>query len=184
MPDVITVMKSYEEMKQSELFSFFHFTEMGRRPTGSGLIEIHLKPGAFQEFIDASMKVDKAGTLHEGTLYLDREWIGGPMTLNPFGKDLAKSFVDAVTHPEDRERACGIVSTLWRITGSDDIVVRIRDNPDTEEKVQDFLETLVNVYLGTEEVFTMDLTKTSITIENVVALGRNRLRVVVSAISG
>ena len=106
------------------------------------------------------------------------------MTVNHFGKDLAKSFVDAVTHPEDRERACGIVSTLWRITGSDDIVVRIRDHPDTEEKVQDFLESLVNVYLGTEETFTMDLSKTSITIENVVALGRNRLRVVISEISG
>jgi hypothetical protein len=174
-------MKSYEDLKKTDLFSFFNFTEMGRRLSQGGLVEIRLKPGAFQEFIDASMKVDRAGNLQEGILYLDRDWIGGPMTLNPFGKDLAKSFVNAVTHPDDRERAAGIVSTLWRVTGSDDIVLRIRDHPETGEKVQEFLEKLVNVYLGTEDSFSMDLSKTSICIENIKTLGKSRLRVVVSA---
>ena len=88
-----------------------------------------------------------------------------------------------VTHPEDRDRASGIVSTLWRITGSDDIVVRIRDNPETDEKVAGFLEQLVNVYLGTEPAFSMDLSRTTICIENIQVMGKNRLRVVISAIS-
>lgn len=170
----------YDDLRETELFTFFHFSEMGRRRTPEGLIDIRLKPGAFQEFIDASILVDRESRVMSGILLLDRDWVGGSRTINPFGKDLAKSFVQAVTHPEDRDRAAGIVSTLWRITGSDDIIVRIRDDDSTEPQVADFLDTLVNVYVGTEEEFRKPLGKTIVIIRNVVEVNRKRLRIEVS----
>ena len=33
------------------------------------------------------MKIDRSQMVQEGVLYLDRDWIGGPMTVSPFGKD-------------------------------------------------------------------------------------------------
>ena len=88
---------TYEELQKTDLFSFFNFAESGRRLTPEGMQEIHFKPGGFQEFIDVQMKIDKSQLVHQGVLYLDRDWIGGPMTVSPFGKDLAKSFIAAIT---------------------------------------------------------------------------------------
>ena len=181
--DVFLLMRSLDDLKKTDLFSFFGFSEVGRRPIASGLIEVRMKPGGFQEFIDASVIINRSGALHEAVLFLDREWIGSLMTVNPFGKDLAKSFVEAVTPDEDKTRAGGIVSTLWRITGSDDIVLRIRESEQTEPEIQEFLQHLVNVYLGTERRFAMDLSKTSVVMENVTNLGRDRLKIAISALS-
>ncbi len=173
-------MMRYDDLRETGLFTFFHFSEMGRRRTPDGLVDIRLKPGAFQEFIDVSILIDRAGQVRSGILLLDRDWVGGSRTINPFGKDLAKSFVEAVTHPSDKERAAGIVSTLWRITGSDDIIVRIRDDEATEPQVAKFLDSLVSVYVGTEDEFSKSLGKSVVRIQNIVEVSRKRLRIEVS----
>jgi hypothetical protein len=170
----------YEELRETDLFSFFHFIEAGRRRTPEGLVEVMLKPGGFQEFIDVSVIIDRSSVVHKGILLLDRDWVGGSRTINPFGKDLAKSFVEAVTDPVDKDRASGIVTTLWRITGSDDIIVRIRDDDRTEPKVTEFLEHLVNVYLGSSQEFSKRLKRTKVSIQNVVDVSRKRLRIEVA----
>lgn len=169
----------YYKLKESELFSFFHFTETGRKPQSRGMTEIRLKPGGFQEFIDILMKVDQAEGVHEGVLLLDRDWIGGPMTVNPFGKDLAKSFVEAVTHPKDKEKACSVVSTIWNISGSRNEVIYLGAKKETEEKQ---IEKLTNVYLGTEKCYSLELEKCKIMIENIEDVGRSRLRITVSSL--
>lgn len=172
----------YEELRETDLFTFFNFTEIGRRRTPEGLVEVRLKPGGFQEFIDVSVHVDRSSIVHKGILLLDRDWVGGPRTVNPFGKDLAKSFVAAVTHPEDKDRAAGIVTTLWRVTGSDDMIVRIRNHKDTDPEVSEFLDTLVNVYLGTGDEFSKSLKRTKVSIGNTVNLGKKRLQIEIAAI--
>ncbi len=169
----------YSRLKETELFSFFHFTEIGRRPQSSGMMEIYLKPGGFQEFIDVAMKVDRAEGVHEGVLILDRDWIGGPMTVNPFGKDLAKSFVEAVIHPDDKEKASAIVSTIWNLSGSKDDVHYIHEK---SEKQAEQLETLTSVYYGTEKCFSLELKKSKLLVENVEDVGRSRLRIVISSL--
>lgn len=173
-------MMRYEELRETDLFSFFHFTEVGRRRTPEGFVEVMLKPGGFQEFIDVSVLIDRSTMVHKGILLLDRDWVGGPRTINPFGRDLAKSFVEAVTDPVDKERASGIVTTLWRITGSDDIIVRIRDDDRTEPQVTEFLENLVNVYLGAAQEFSKTLKSTRVSIQNVMDVSRKRLRIEVA----
>ncbi|TFF91094.1 hypothetical protein EU545_05675 [Candidatus Thorarchaeota archaeon] len=175
-------MMKYEELRETELFTFFNFTEAGRHRTADGLVDVRLKPGGFPEFIDALIRIDRSSVVHRAILLLDRDWVGSPSTINPFGKDLAKSFVQAVTHPDDKERAAGIVTTLWRVTGSDDIIVRIRGSDETEPEVSEFLDNLVEVYLGTADEFEKKLSRTVVSIRNIVSLGRKRLQVEVAAI--
>ncbi len=169
----------YYKLKETELFSFFHFTETGRRPHVRGLTEICLKPGGFQEFIDVSMRVDREQGVHEGILLLDRDWIGGPMTVNPFGKDLAKSFVEAVTHPEDKEKACAVVTTIWNLTGSNDKPQYVEDKPKCAEED---IEKLTDVYLGIEKCYSLEMDNCKIVIENVEDVGRPRLRISISSL--
>ena len=171
---------SYDELRKTDLFSFFSFTETGRRPMPDGMQEIHLKPGGFQEFIDVKMKVDRSQIVHQGVLYLDREWIGSPMTVSPFGKDLAKSFIDAVTPPTDRKKADTIVSTIWNVQGSSDRVVSI--HPKNEQEAEPLIDELQQVYLGIEEKYVMKLEKSCISVENVIDVGRKRLKISIDAI--
>jgi hypothetical protein len=173
------MLMEYSKLKETELFSFFHFTEAGRRPHPSGMVEIILKPGGFQEFIDVAMKVDRFEGVHEGVLLLDREWIGGPMTINPFGKDLAKSFVEAMTPLADKEKASAVVSTIWGLSGHGDEVSYLSEKRKEE---RERIERLASVYFGTEKCFSLEMTMSTMLIENVEDVGRSRLRIVISSI--
>jgi hypothetical protein len=171
---------TYEELQKTELFSFFHFTESGRKPAANGYQVIHYKPGGFQEFIDVKMKVDRSQNVQEGILYLDRDWIGGPMTVSPFGKDLAKSFIAAICPDADKEKADRVVSTIWNLSGSSDRVISL--NPEGAEKEPEgAIEEIEMVYLGLAEKFEMTFDKSSIKIENVMDVGRKRLKITVEA---
>jgi len=147
-----------------------------------GMQEIHLKPGGFQEFIDVKMKVDRSQKVHQGVLYLDRDWIGGPMTVSPFGKDLAKSFIDAITPLADKEKASNIVSTIWNLQGSSDVSIPIKPQSIKDLVPEPPIEKLESVYLGIEDKFEMKLEKSQITIENVTDVGRKRLKISIDAI--
>jgi len=173
---------SYEELRKTELFSFFHFSETGRKAMIDGMQEIHLKPGGFQEFIDVKMKIDRSERVHQGVLYLDRDWIGSPMTVSPFGKDLAKSFIAAVTPPDDRKKADNIVSTIWNIQGSSDRVVAIQPQSSMDQLAEPVIEELQHVYLGIEDKFEVKLEKSCIKIENVTDVGRKRLKISIDSI--
>lgn len=173
---------TYVELKKTDLFSFFNLTENGRRPTRGGMQEIHFKPGGFQEFIDVKMKIDSSQMVHQGVLYLDRDWIGGPMTVSPFGKDLAKSFIAAVTPNVDKAEADRVVCTIWNIQGSSDRVISI--HPNCPEKIAEIypIEELEHVYLGIADKFEMTFEKSCIKIENVMDVGRKRLKISIDSI--
>ena len=173
---------TYVELKKTELFSFFNFTENWRRPSRGGMQEIHFKPGGFQEFIDVKLKIDSSQMVHQGILYLDRAWIGGAMTVSPFGKDLAKSFIAAVTPDVDKAEADRVVCTIWNIQGSSDRVISI--HPDCPEKIAEIypIEELEHVYLGTADKFEMTFEKSCIRIENVMDVGRKRLKISIDSI--
>lgn len=173
---------TYEELKKTELFSFFNLTESGRRSAGNGMQEIYFKPGGFQEFIDVIMKIDRSQMVHQGVLYLDRNWIGGPMTVSPFGKDFAKSFIAAVTPSADKATADRVVSTIWNLQGSSDRVISLHpDGPEILAKDIP-IEELQHVYLGITDKFEMTFEKSCICIENVVDVGRKRLKISIDSI--
>ena len=173
---------TYEELQKTELFSFFNFTESGRKSAPDGYQVIHYKPGGFQEFIDVKMRIDRSQTVQEGTLYLDRDWIGGPMTVSPFGKDLAKSFIAAICPNVDKEKADRVISTIWNLRGSNDHLISIHPEgfENTSEEVP--FEELEQVYLGISKKFEIICEKTCITIENVMDVGRKRLKISIESI--
>lgn len=175
-------LMSYEELKETDLFSFFSFTESGRRPMPDGMQEIHLKPGGFQEFIDVKMRIDRSQKVHEGVLYLDRDWIGSPMTVSPFGKDLAKSFIAAVTPSSDRKKADNIVNTIWNIQGSSDRVISIQPQSSKDLVPEPPIEKLEQVYFGVEDKFEMKLQKSRIIVENITDVGRKRLKISIESV--
>jgi len=173
---------TYVELKKTELFSFFNFTENGRRPTSRGMQEIHFKPGGFQEFIDVKLKIDSSQIVHQGILYLDRAWIGGAMTVSPFGKDLAKSFIAAVTPDVDKDKADRVVCTIWNIQGSSDRVISLHSEGSDSCAEEDSIEELEHVYLGTSNKFEMTFEKSCIKIEKVMDVGRKRLKISIDSI--
>jgi hypothetical protein len=175
-------LMSYDELKKTELFSFFSFTEAGRKPMIDGMQEIHLKPGGFQEFIDVKMKIDRSQMVHSGILYLDIDWIGSPMTVSPFGKDLAKSFIAAVMSPTDRMKADNIVNTIWNIHGLSDRVIAIHPQSPKDLVPEPPIEKLQHVYLGIEDKFEMKLEKSNIRVENITDVGRKRLKISIESI--
>jgi len=173
---------SYDELRKTDLFEFFHFTETGRRPTMDGMQEVYLKPGGFQEFIDIKMKIDRAQKVHSGILYLDRDWIGSPMTVSPFGKDLAKSFIGAVTPPTDRAKADRVVNTIWNVRGSSDVEISIQPQSPKDLVPEPPIEELEQVYLGIEDKFEMKLERSRIRVENIMDIGRKRLMISIEAV--
>ncbi|MHA1964538.1 MAG: hypothetical protein ACXACG_10045 [Candidatus Thorarchaeota archaeon] len=173
---------SYEELRKTDLFSFFDFAETGRKPMSDGMQEIHLKPGGFQEFIDVKMKIDRSQKVHEGVLYLDRDWIGSPMTVSPFGKDLAKSFIAAITPPTDRKKADTVVNAIWNIEGSSDREIAKKPQSPKDPVPELPIEKLEHVYLGIEDKFEMKLEKSHIKVENVTDVGRKRLKISIKAV--
>jgi hypothetical protein len=173
---------SYDELRKTDLFSFFNFTESGRKPMSGGMQEIHLKPGGFQEFIDVKMTVDRWQKVHEGVLYLDRDWIGGPMTISPFGKDLAKSFIAAITPQTDKEKADNIISTIWNLQGVNDRMIEIHPEAPTDLAEEPPIEKLEQVYLGIEDKFEMNMEESCIKIENVIDVGRKRLKISIESL--
>ena len=173
---------SYEELRETELFSFFNFTESGRRPLTDGMQEIHLKPGGFQEFIDVKVTIDRSQKVQDGALFLDRDWIGSPMTISPFGKDLAKSFIAAVTPPSDRKKADNIVNTIWNIQGASDREIAIKPQSPKDLVPEPPIDELVQVYLGIEDKFEMKLEDSHIKVENITEVGRLRLKISIEAV--
>ncbi len=147
-----------------------------------GMQEIHLKPGGFQEFIDVKMKIDRSQMVHQGVLYLDRDWIGSPMTVSPFGKDLAKSFIAAVVPLDDRKKADKIVSTIWNLQGTGDGVVSVETEGPKDLVSESSIAELQRVYLGVEDKYEMKLEKSYIKVENVTDVGRKRLKISIESI--
>jgi hypothetical protein len=123
------------------------------------------------------MKIDRSQKVHEGALYLDRDWIGGPMTVSPFGKDLAKSFIDAVTPPIDRKKADNIINTIWNIQGSSDREIAIEAQSPKDLVPEPPIEELEHVYIGIKDKFELKLKESCIKVENITDVGRKRLKI-------
>jgi hypothetical protein len=166
----------YNTLKESDLFTFFNFSEVGRRKGEKGLAMVSFKPGGFQEFIDIAMQMDVAGKIYSAVLLMDRKWIGNEKTINPFGKDLCKSFIQQMTPEEDRMEIEPVVFILWDMIGKEDQVIGVKP-VGTAVPSDKGVAMIVDVYKGIEKEFTFEMTKSKMKIENVVDGGRDRLRI-------
>lgn len=170
----------YKKLKESDLFTFFNFSEVGRRKGEKGLAMVSLKPGGFQEFIDIAMHMDVSGRIFSGVLLMDRKWIGNEKTINPFGKDLAKSFIQEMTPEEDRMEIEPVIFILWDMIGREDQVIGVKSAGLTISR-EEGVAMIVDVYKGIENEFIYEMSQSKMKIENVVDGGRDRLKITVSS---
>ncbi|MBE0527123.1 MAG: hypothetical protein IH631_09285 [Candidatus Thorarchaeota archaeon] len=104
------------------------------------------------------------------------------MTVSPFGKDLAKSFIAAICPEADKEQADRVVSTIWNLSGSSDRVISLHPEGSENAKTEGAIEEIELVYLGIADKFEMTFEKSCIKIENVMDVGRNRLKISIESI--
>jgi hypothetical protein len=171
----------YKKLKESDLFTFFNFSEIGRRKGDKGLAMVSFKPGGFQEFIDIAMQMDVAGIIHSAVLLMDRKWIGNERTINPFGKDLAKSFIQQITPEADRDEIEPIVFILWDMIGQEDQVIGIKPTEISHIPEEQGVASVVDVYKGIRKSFVYQMSESIMKIENVVDGGRDRLKISISS---
>lgn len=81
-------------MKDREFFTFFNLTESDENRTEKKTIIKNLKPGGFQEYIDIQLMLNSQEEITQATISLERSWTGNADSLNPFAKDIVKSFID------------------------------------------------------------------------------------------
>lgn len=166
-------------MKKSEFFSFFNLTEVETSSPLSPPTLKKVKPGGFQEHIDMEFYVNEYDELEKAVLLLDREWIGDDKSINSFGKDIAKSFIDAVTPSEEKKNENNQVKLLthflFNLKGSRDIIIPLdkllQDFDESNPKVKAVLDVYRNLNRSVE--FSLEYSK--FFFENIVQYSKPRL---------
>lgn len=119
------VGESPDGFVSSEFAKFFNITESERIAQDDGSTVVRFEPGSFQESIDVVLWLDSDGTVFKAALHATREWVGDEKKLNPFAKDLIKSFISQMICPQAREAVGPLVKTLWEAQGSVDRVMTV-----------------------------------------------------------
>jgi len=167
-------------LKKSEFFSFFNLTEVETSsPLSPPPTLKKVKPGGFQEHIDIEFYVNEHDELEEAILLLDREWIGDDKSINSFGKDIAKSFIEVVTPSEEKKKENNQVKLLthylFNLKGSRDIIIPLdkllQDFEESDPKVKAVLDVYRNLNRSVE--FSLEFSK--FFFENIVQNGKPRL---------
>ena len=115
----------YQDLLLTDFFKFFNCKEIASKEEDSRIIK-QVKTGGYQEYIDIEFHLNEAGELIEATLLLDRSWVGDHENLNPFAKDIAKSFVEVVAPVENKKDVQELVYRIFHQQGSKDRVITIR----------------------------------------------------------
>jgi hypothetical protein len=98
---------TYEELRSTDFWKFFHVHEAGPARVEGPLRIIPLKTGGFQEFVGLEFSIGPQEQLHGVRLRLDRKWIH-EMGINPFALDIAKSLLLAAVPQEVDFSKCGV----------------------------------------------------------------------------
>ncbi len=133
----------YADLRGGDFFDFFHVWETADgRTTEADRTKVRLKTGGFQEHVDLTLDLDSRERVTRAELWLRREWMAN---LNPFAKDIAKSFVGGFVTERGGERAAPIVELLWNLGRLDEATAEHVLRDDAPECA------IVRAFLGLEE---------------------------------
>jgi hypothetical protein len=163
---MISLLK-YSEIQQSEFFHFFNLHEIERSKTFDASTLIKLKTGGFQEYIDIMFEI-KEGYIQKADLYIDRKWIGDAIGLNPFGKDIAKSFIIALTPKNELDSINPLAHSLFNLKGKKDIIIYINKQSQIIEKPSLEILSFLKVYLNLSKYYEFPLYNSKFIIENII----------------
>ncbi|MFX1338212.1 MAG: hypothetical protein ACFFDK_06365 [Promethearchaeota archaeon] len=140
----------YSKLKETDFFTFFNLSEINRSyqeiPQNSKLIL--LKPGGFQQFIDIFFHISDDQII-KASLSLDRNWIGDERSINPFAKDITKSFLMALLPEElNQEFKIMLVQGIWNTRGSQDRILCIDEVIHNWESSNPEIKSFIEVFQG------------------------------------
>ena len=168
---------NYNELQNSDFFNFFNLHEIKDQKSSQFLKK--LKPGGFQEFIDIELYLNKSNDIEKARLILDREWIGNAETINPFGKDITKSFIDAVIPLEEKRGEDNIIVLLlhflFNMIGTKDKIIPCTEPLYHFEESSTEVKTFLEVYRNLIPSYELSLKHSKIKFSNIIQNNKERL---------
>ncbi|MFX1410437.1 MAG: hypothetical protein ACFFA6_08790 [Promethearchaeota archaeon] len=169
----------YSKLTKSEFFTFFNLYEINNEKTTPTLKT--LKPGGFQEYIDIEFHINEKGEVIMAILFLDREWIGNVEIINPFGKDIAKSFIDAVVPIKEKEGEDNIIVLLihflFNMVGTKDKIIPCTEPLYNFENSSPEVKSFLDVYRNLRPSYELHLEGSILKIENLIQKNKSRLMI-------
>ncbi|MFX1315019.1 MAG: hypothetical protein ACFE9T_04095 [Promethearchaeota archaeon] len=169
----------YSKLTKSEFFTFFNLHEIDNQKTAPTLKT--LKPGGFQEYIDIEFHLNKKGEIITAILFLDREWIGNIEIINPFGKDIAKSFIDAVVPVKEKEGEDNIIVLLihflFNMVGTQDKIIPCTKPLYFFENSSPEVKSFLDVYRNLKTSYELPLEDSILKIENFIQNNKPRIMI-------
>jgi len=167
---------NYSDFRQSEFFKFFNLVEQSSIKVDLDQKKLYFKTGGFQEHIDIYLYVNNDDLIKHSELYLDRNWIGNTKSINPFGSDISKSFVDLFL-PEDldKEFKKHLVHYLFNLRGDEQVIIPLHKAfIDFEESVPDIVPFL-DVYRNYKNKIKKTTQNYNLIVENIIQNQEHRL---------
>lgn len=165
----------YEEFQHSEFAAFFGIQEMERIEEADGFTRIQLKTGGFQEFVDIEMEIDASQWIRKTTLKIAREWIGNEDNLNPFAKDICKSFINDLGNLKDKIFQ-DLVEGIWSLQGTKDEIIYIKPPPPSPNYLPE-ARNAMKVYMGLIPFLELAFPELKIKMENKESSGKEILQI-------
>jgi hypothetical protein len=171
----------YSKFKESEFYSFFNIKEEYSRDLDSGLTEKSLKTGGFQEYIDLYLFLDKTGEIKTAELILDRDWVGDTQTINPFGKDITKSFI-SLLFPTDYDPRFKkhLVHYLFNLRGNNQVYIPLHKAFQNFEESSPEVQPFLDVYKNIKQSKELTVKDIIINMENTTKDGEEVLSIIIS----
>jgi hypothetical protein len=157
-----TYYTTYEQLKGTDFWSFFHLSESGRTPGDDGQTRVQLRTGGFQSEIHLSVSTNPKDRLVEGVLALKRSWVvGPPYGLNPFALDIARSFLAALAPPPDGDAMAKFTGLLQQIQDRAYAEQLFKEGPE-----KSVLHKALFTYLGADTSVEAPLEYSTLTMNN------------------
>jgi hypothetical protein len=147
----------YSNFKNSEFFDFFNIRETLSAKFSSNLTKTTLKTGGFQEHIDLYIYRDNNDEIKKAQLYLNRDWVGNANSINPFGTDITKSFIDLLLSKEyDPKFKKHFVHYIFNLRGDHQVFIPLHKAfqgfEESSPEIQPFLDVYRNIKKTTRKI--------------------------------
>jgi len=169
---------NYRDLQETEFISFFGIHEAEKTENANRLTRVVLKTGGFQEFIHLELKIDRSNEIKQAVLEIDRSWIGNELSLNPFAKDICKSYIDVICRSESNPIINDMIIGLFEITGKNDNVLYVHPPKPINEHLPE-TRAAVKVFIGLEPSMDLTLDQLKLSMTNMNIANKDILRVLV-----
>jgi hypothetical protein len=168
---------NYDELKNSDFYQFFNIKEQGTT-NKDNYTRIKVKTGGFQEYIDIKFYLNENREIEKGILLLDRNWVGNKESINPFGKDIVKSFILAVIPLEGNgKKIKDLAEHIFALKGENDQIIYLKENKPENKEITEGIVNILNVYKNKSDKAEYNLENSILTFENFEEEGNNYLKI-------